>query len=139
MYCISTDAYFDSAHFLPDYFGKCENIHGHRWKVTVELGIKELLSSGSEKDMVMDFSRFKQIVREEVAKFDHMFLVTEKSISTNLIEELQNAGFELLILPYRTTAENFAKDFYDRFNKMDLPVKSVEVQETPNNRAKYER
>lgn len=138
MYTISTDAYFDSAHFLPDYFGKCENIHGHRWKVTATIYAENLEKGGSEDSMVMDFSKFKRIVKEQVKVFDHMFLVTENTLSPEVVKSLSDAGFELMILPYRTTAENLAYDFYQRFKSAGLPVKSVEVCETPNNRAKYE-
>ena len=38
MYCLQTEAAFDSAHFLTDYYGKCENLHGHRWRVVVTIG-----------------------------------------------------------------------------------------------------
>mgnify|MGYP003362362877 FL=1 len=34
MYELSTEHCFDSAHFLTDYCGACENLHGHRWRVT---------------------------------------------------------------------------------------------------------
>lgn len=138
MYTLTTDAYFDSAHFLPDYFGKCENIHGHRWKVSVEIYAEKLEQGGSEDSMVMDFSKFKRIVNEQVKVFDHMFLVTENTLPNNIMNKLTELGFEFLVLPYRTTAENLAHDFYQRFKSVELPVKSVEVCETPTNRAKYE-
>lgn len=138
MYTISTDAYFDSAHFLPDYFGKCENIHGHRWKVTATIYAQNLEKGGSEDSMVMDFSKFKHIVKEQVKVFDHMFLVTENTLPNDIMNKLEDLGFDFLVLPYRTTAENLAYDFYQRFKAAGLPIKSVEVSETPNNRAKYE-
>lgn len=134
---LTTDAYFDSAHFLPDYFGKCENIHGHRWKVTVAIKSSDLQGAGSEAGMVQDFGIFKKTVREEVAKFDHMFLVQEGSLKDETIKALEGEGFNLLILPFRTTAENLAKNFAEIFVKAGLPVSWVEVDETPNNRAKY--
>lgn len=137
MFELSTDAYFDSAHFLPDYFGKCENLHGHRWKVTVTISDKTLKEGGAEDGMVCDFGMFKKIVREVVSQFDHTFLVQEGSLSKKTVECLICEGFELTVLPFRTTAENLAKYIFDLFKSEGLPVKSVEVQETPNNRAKY--
>ena len=46
MYTIQTEASFDSAHFLKDYEGKCSNIHGHRWRIEVELAAHSLVKEG---------------------------------------------------------------------------------------------
>lgn len=137
MFELSTDAYFDSAHFLPDYFGKCENLHGHRWKVTATISEKALKDGGSEDGMVCDFGKFKKIVRKVVSQFDHTFLVQEGSLAPKTIECLVEEGFSITILPFRTTAENLAKYISKLLQQEGLPIKSVEVQETPNNRAKY--
>ena len=59
MYGLKTEAAFDSAHFLADYYGKCENLHGHRWRVVVYLKQEELQKEGTMKDMVLDFGVFK--------------------------------------------------------------------------------
>ncbi len=137
MYELKTDASFDSAHFLADYHGKCENLHGHRWRIEATIATDELGSCGTELDMVVDFARFKQIVRETVSKFDHMFLVEEGTLKSSTIEALESEGFEMLVLPFRTTAENLAKHIFDLLTEEGLPVVSVEVDETPNNRAVY--
>ena len=63
MYGLKTDASFDSAHFLTDYYGKCENLHGHRWRMEVTLGQPELQTEGTMRDMVLDFGVFKKAVR----------------------------------------------------------------------------
>ena len=57
MYELSTEYWFDSAHFLTDYNGKCENLHGHQWRVTAYVRASELGASGTEKDMVVDFAK----------------------------------------------------------------------------------
>lgn len=137
MYELKTDAAFDSAHFLADYHGKCENLHGHRWRVEVTIQADELGSGGTEKDMVVDFSKFKSIVRETVVQFDHMFLVEDGTLQASTVKALQDEGFELMILPFRTTAENLAKHIFDLLREKGLDVSSVEVDETPNNRAVY--
>ena len=137
MYQLKTEAFFDSAHFLADYFGKCENLHGHRWRLEATIGTSELQTAGSEKDMVCDFGEFKRKVRTLADEFDHSFLIEEGTMKPATIEALESEGFELKILPFRTTAENFAKHFYDRLEAEELPVISVEVDETPNNRAVY--
>ena len=135
IYQLKTDAHFDAAHFLTDYHGKCENLHGHRWNVEVGIAVEELQTSGTEKDMVCDFSKFKRIVRETVDEFDHTFLVEKGSLSEETIRCLEGEGFTLTFLPYRTTAENLAKDIFNRLSNQNLPVSFVEVRETPNNRA----
>lgn len=137
MYELKTDACFDSAHFLADYHGKCENLHGHRWRVEVTICADDLGDSGTEKDMVVDFGRFKRIVREVVASFDHTFLVEDGTLQPSTIEALQSEGFTLKMLPFRTTAENLAKHIFDLLSERGLNVCAVEVDETPNNRAIY--
>lgn len=137
MYGLKTEAAFDSAHFLTDYYGKCENLHGHRWRVEVTLGQDELQAEGTMRDMVLDFGVFKKAVREAAEELDHVFLVEEGSLAPETIAALEGEGFTLKILPFRTTAENLAHWFYDKLVAQDLPVIEVEVDETPNNRAFY--
>ena len=63
MYGLKTESSFDAAHFLTDYHGKCENLHGHRWRVVAVIATDELQETGTCKDMVMDFGVFKRAVR----------------------------------------------------------------------------
>ena len=137
MYQLKTEAFFDSAHFLADYCGKCENLHGHRWRIEACIGTDDLQTSGDEKDMVCDFAVFKKAVRNLASEFDHTFLIEEGTLADSTISALESEGFTVKILPFRTTAENFAKHFFDRLESDGLPVISVEVDETPNNRAVY--
>lgn len=139
MYELKTDAFFDSAHFLSDYHGKCENLHGHRWRVEVTIGVDELGTFGTERDMVRDFGDFKFAVRNLACEFDHVFLVEEGTLSKKTAKALEKEGFTLKMLPFRTTSENLAKHFFDRLEEMGLPVLAVEVDETPNNRAVYRK
>lgn len=137
MYGLTTEASFDAAHFLTDYYGKCENLHGHRWRVVVTIEQGELGSAGTGKDMVLDFGVFKKMVRETVAELDHMFLVEEGSLKPATVSCLKEEGFTLKMLPFRTTAENLARYLCERLSDAGLPVAEVEVDETPNNRAFY--
>ena len=137
MYGLKTEAHFDSAHFLTDYHGKCENLHGHRWRVVVWIGRDELVSSGTEKDMAMDFGRFKAVVAQVADQLDHTFLVEEGSLAPATVEALEGEGFSLTILPYRTTSENLARWFFEQLEGEGLPVTQVEMYETPMNCAIY--
>lgn len=62
---------FDAAHYLPNYEGKCKNLHGHTWKLEVEVsGV-----AGGATGMIIDFANLKNAVSLEViSKFDHTLL-----------------------------------------------------------------
>ena len=137
MYKLKTESSFDAAHFLTDYHGKCENLHGHRWRVVAYIAQAELCKEGTHKDMVLDFGEFKKEVRALTEEFDHSFIVEEGSLQAQTLSCLENEGFTLTILPFRTTAENLAHYFYDRLAEKGLPVSEIEVYETPNNCAIY--
>ena len=137
MYGLKTEAHFDSAHFLTDYHGKCENLHGHRWRVVVWIGRDELVSSGTEKDMAMDFGRFKAVVAQVADQLDHTFLVEEGSLAPETVACLEREGFTLKMLPFRTTAENLARNFAEVLLGRGLPVSQVDCYETPLNCATY--
>lgn len=134
---LKTQAYFNAAHFLTNFNGKCENLHGHRWRVVVHLYQEQLPKEGASKDMLIDFGEFKRCVRQEVEKFDHQFIVERGSLSQETIDALERETFSLLIVDFRTTAENFARYFYTRLRERNLPVCEVDVYETPNNCAMY--
>ncbi|MGI6755297.1 MAG: 6-pyruvoyl trahydropterin synthase family protein [Atopobiaceae bacterium] len=137
MFGLKTEACFDSAHFLTNYYGKCENLHGHRWKIVVYLAQKELEHEGTQKDMVLDFGVFKKAVREEAERLDHTFLIEKGSLKDSTLDALREEGFSLTILPFRTTAENLARYFAERLQKRGLPVSQVDCYETPLNCATY--
>ena len=139
MYGLRTESAFDSAHFLTDYYGKCENLHGHRWRIVVELEQEDLQAEGTMKDMVLDFGVFKKAVRDFADSLDHTFLVEEGSLKPETIAALESEGFSLTVLPFRTTAENLARYAFETLTKQGLPVSMVEVDETPNNRSFYRK
>ncbi len=137
MYGLKTESSFDASHFLTDYHGKCENLHGHRWRVVARLEVRELQSEGTCKDMVVDFGDFKAALRELTEQLDHRFLVEAGSLASDTLACLNREGFKLLEMPFRTTAENLAKWFFDQLAARGLPVAQVDVYETPNNCAYY--
>ena len=137
MYGLKTEYGFDSAHFLTDYYGKCENLHGHRWKVEVVAEQEELQKEGTMRDMVLDFGEFKRIVRTTIDELDHTCLVEEGSLKPTTIQALEDEGFSLTILPFRTTAENLVRFFAERLTEQGLPIAQVSVWETPMNCAVY--
>ena len=61
---------FDAAHYLPDYHGKCEKLHGHTYKLVVKLEGRP-----DAEGMIMDFLVIKRIVTEKVLSvLDHACL-----------------------------------------------------------------
>lgn len=137
MYELKTESSFDSAHFLTDYDGKCENLHGHRWRVVAYIATDKLQAEGTNKDMVIDFKDFKAAVLEMTERFDHTFLVEEGSLAQATIDALESETFRLTFLPFRTTTENLAKFFYGQLADAGFPVSKIEVYETPLNCAMY--
>lgn len=137
MYGLKTESSFDAAHFLTNYDGKCENLHGHRWRVIAWIEVDELQAGGQEKDMVVDFGDFKRALRSLTEELDHMFIVEEGSLAPATMAALESETFKLFVVPWRTTSENFARHFFDRLAGMGFPVAKVEVDETPNNCAYY--
>ena len=77
MYGLKTESSFDASHFLTDYHGKCENLHGHRWRVVAYLEVEHLQTEGTCKDMVVDFGEFKTELRALTERLDHHFIVEE--------------------------------------------------------------
>lgn len=137
MYFLETSAAFDAAHFLAGYEGKCANIHGHHWVVEVKIGGRELSQSGEKRGMLIDFGDLKNLVRGLAEKFDHTLLYERGSLREKTLEALSEEGFRLAELSYRPTAENLARDFYERLRADGLPVLRVTVYETPDNCAAY--
>ncbi|MDO5120411.1 MAG: 6-carboxytetrahydropterin synthase, partial [Coriobacteriales bacterium] len=76
-------------------------------------------------------------VRALADSLDHTFLVEEGSLKPATIAALEAEGFSLTIMPFRTTAENLARWFFEQLVAQGLPVIEVECDETPNNRAFY--
>ncbi len=70
MFILKVIKVFSAAHNLRDYKGKCENLHGHNWKVEVEVQGKKLGKSG----MLIDFHDLKYEVENILEKLDHGYL-----------------------------------------------------------------
>ncbi|PYG87119.1 6-pyruvoyltetrahydropterin/6-carboxytetrahydropterin synthase [Ruminiclostridium sufflavum DSM 19573] len=138
MYTIRVEHSFDSAHFLSGYSGKCSNIHGHRWKVEVEVSSRHLLCDGQSRGMVEDFSILKGDLKELVDYFDHSMIIETGTLKKSTLECLLDEGFRIIEVEFRPTAENFSCFFYDKMLKKGYQVRRATVYETPSNSATYE-
>jgi 6-pyruvoyltetrahydropterin/6-carboxytetrahydropterin synthase len=101
---------FQAAHFLKEYKGKCENIHGHTFQVEVQVSINKLDTSG----IGIDFTDIKKKLTDILP--DHTLLNN--------------------VYSFNPTAENLSKHFYGELRKL-YPVKSVTVWESKDAAATY--
>ncbi len=123
MFEVTVDAGFSSGHYLRNYRGKCENPHGHNYKVKVTLRGESLDGAG----LLLDFKELKQILRPVVEYLDHQ-----------MINDLE---------PFTTvnpSAENLAKYFFDETSKHvsvltggRVSVKDCTLYETDTSAATY--
>lgn len=137
MYYLKTSACFDSAHFLHGYGGKCANIHGHHWVTEVEIMGEALKTDGTQRGMLVDFSDFKQAVKEIADGFDHALIYEKNTLKNATVAALKDEGFLLVETAFRPTAENFARHIYTALCGKGLAVYKVTVYESPENCAAY--
>ena len=130
---VKTEAAFDSAHFLSGYNGKCSNLHGHRWKIEIEIESDELVQDGQCRGMIVDFGDLKNDLKNLADSFDHAFIYEKGSLKDSTISALKDENFRLIEVDFRPTAENFSKYFYDVMQNKGYKVKTLTVYETQNN------
>ncbi|MEE8328476.1 MAG: 6-carboxytetrahydropterin synthase QueD [Thermodesulfovibrionia bacterium] len=120
MYELMIEAQFSSAHQLRGYKGKCENLHGHNWKVQVMVSSEKLNETG----LVIDFDELKKTVEELLSTLDH-FVLNEIFPFTEL----------------NPSSENIAKWIYDSLKKKttnrNIALVSVTVWESETASATY--
>ncbi|NLL93804.1 MAG: 6-carboxytetrahydropterin synthase [Clostridiales bacterium] len=137
MFTLISEHSFDAAHFLSGYNGKCSNIHGHRWRVVVEIFSDTLLDERHTRGMVVDFDTLKEEIKEEVDYFDHSLIIEKGTLREKTYEALTEEGICIIEVDFRSTAENFARYFYMKMKEKGYQVKQASVYETPNNCATY--
>ena len=139
MYILKAEHSFDSAHFLANYEGKCSNIHGHRWKVEIEVQSETLVDGGQLDGMVIDFGDLKKNIKEIVDFYDHALIIQEGSMKKETLACLLEDKFKVIQVKFRPTAENFAAFFFNYMQDKGYDVKRTVVYETPTNCAIYEK
>lgn len=135
MYTIKSEVQFDMAHFLEGYEGKCANIHGHRYRVVASFSSESVIAEGGMRGMVDDFTDVKQLLRSIGDSFDHKLVIEDTAEGRRIKSVLPL--HDIVLVPYRPTAELMARDIYHRLKNEGCPVCSVEVFETPTNSCEY--
>ncbi|WZL73067.1 6-carboxytetrahydropterin synthase QueD [Clostridiaceae bacterium 35-E11] len=138
MFCLQVEQSFDSAHFLSGYNGKCSNIHGHRWRVLVEIKSDKLVEGGQQDGMVVDFGDLKKDLKEIADFYDHALIVQKNTMREETLKCLIDDKFNVIEVNFRPTAENFSCHFYHQMQDKGYDVKRVSVFETPTSCAIYE-
>jgi len=123
MYEVTVEAGFSSGHYLRNYKGKCENPHGHNYKVEVTLRGATLDAAG----LLLDFKDLKHVMRPVIDRLDHQMI--------NDLEPFTEIN---------PSAENLARYFFDETNRQlaemtdgRVHVKDCTIFETDTTSAKY--
>ena len=133
---------FETGHALYGYDGKCRNVHGHSYKLSVTVIGNPITDNEHVKHgMVIDFGDLKKIVKEEIVdKFDHATVFNRNTPHIELAKELENRGHNVILADYQPTSENMVIDFAEKI-KARLPEKinlhSLKLQETETSYAEW--
>ena len=119
MYYLSIETYISAAHQLNDYQGNCALLHGHNWKIKVQVKTDILDKVG----MGLDFKDLKEITWKVAGKFDHQII--------NKIPPFDKMN---------PTAEHLSKYFYDEIGKLlpqHIKVNKIYLWETDKYLVEY--
>lgn len=133
---------FETGHALYGYDGKCKNVHGHSYKLSVTVIGQPISDNSNVKfGMVIDFSDLKKIVREEIVDvFDHATVFNKNTPHIELAAELKNRGHHVILVDYQPTSENMVTDFAKKIkNRLPETIKlhSLKLQETETSFAEW--
>ncbi|PKA82993.1 6-pyruvoyltetrahydropterin/6-carboxytetrahydropterin synthase [Ulvibacter sp. MAR_2010_11] len=133
---------FETGHALYGYDGKCRNVHGHSYKLSVTVVGNPISDTSHVKfGMVIDFGDLKKIVKEEIVDvFDHATVFNKNTPHVELAKELSDRGHSVLLVNYQPTSEMMVIDFAGKI-KARLPkniqLHSLKLQETATSYAEW--
>ncbi|MBM4287729.1 MAG: 6-carboxytetrahydropterin synthase QueD [Deltaproteobacteria bacterium] len=120
MYELKVVTHFAAAHRLDNFYGKCEALHGHNWKVEIFVSADSLDETG----LVLDFGKIKSKAKEVLSEFDHTFL--------NELPAFRDQN---------PSSENLARHLFERLgsaiNDQRVRVTRVGVWESDHTSASY--
>jgi 6-pyruvoyltetrahydropterin/6-carboxytetrahydropterin synthase len=136
---ISKEYRWEMGHRLPFHKGLCRNIHGHSYRMSVEI------TGGLDKNgMVIDFFDLNKIVKPIIEKYDHAFLCWKGD--KNVLDFLVKNKMKKVVVDYHSTVENICSDFLDKLTNELLDIKghkfeelTVKIYESPNSYAEKSR
>ncbi|CCG52283.1 Probable 6-pyruvoyltetrahydrobiopterin synthase [Flavobacterium indicum GPTSA100-9 = DSM 17447] len=133
---------FETGHALYGYDGKCKNVHGHSYKLSVTVIGEPITNTENVKfGMVIDFGDLKKIVKEEVVDiFDHATVFNKNTPHIELAKELQDRGHHVILVDYQPTSENMVIDFAAKISARlphSIQLHSLKLQETETSFAEW--
>jgi len=133
---------FETGHALYGYDGKCRNVHGHSYKLSVTVIGEPIIDKEHVKlGMVIDFGDLKKIVKSEIVdQFDHATVFNKNTPHLELAKELKDRGHHVILVDYQPTSENMVIDFAQKIQKYlpsHIALHSLKLQETETSFAEW--
>lgn len=133
---------FETGHALYGYDGKCKNVHGHSYKLSVTVIGQPIEDRNHVKyGMVIDFGDLKKIVKEEIVDvFDHATVFNKNTPHVELAKELETRGHNVLLVDYQPTSERMVIDFSEKIKNrlpQNIQLHSLKLQETDSSYAEW--
>ena len=117
---IAKEFKWEMGHRLPEHFGLCKNIHGHSYKMIVELE-----GDLNEQGMIIDFYELEKIINPLVEELDHAFMVNKDD--KVVMEFLEKMNSKKVIVDFESTVENICTYISERIIKGNLPKNVISV------------
>jgi len=133
---------FETGHALYGYDGKCKNVHGHSYELSVTvIGIPLLDQNHVKYGMVIDFGDLKKIVKDEIVDpFDHAIILNKNTPHLELANELIAREHRVILVDYQPTSEMMLIDFAKKIQaKIPNTIKlfALKLQETGTSHAEW--
>jgi len=133
---------FETGHALYGYDGKCRNVHGHSYKLSVTVIGTPITDNNHVKlGMVIDFGDLKKIVKEDIVDvFDHATVFNKNTPHVELAKELTDRGHNVILADYQPTSENMVIDFASKIKSRlpeNISLFSLKLQETDTSFAEW--
>tara|TARA_B110000211_G_scaffold52150_1_gene57467 strand:- start:528 stop:980 length:453 start_codon:yes stop_codon:yes gene_type:complete len=133
---------FETGHALYGYDGKCKNVHGHSYKLSVTVSGKPITDNTNAKfGMVIDFTDLKKIVNEEIVDiFDHATVFNKNTPHVELAKELMDRDHHVLLVDYQPTSEMMVIDFAQKIKSRlpnNIKLHAIKLQETGSSFAEW--
>lgn len=133
---------FETGHALYGYDGKCRNVHGHSYKLSVTvIGTPISDNTNVKYGMVIDFTDLKKIVNNEIVDvFDHATVFNKNTPHVELAKELSDRGHSVLLVDYQPTSEMMVIDFAAKITALlpdNIELHSLRLQETASSYAEW--
>lgn len=133
---------FETGHALYGYDGKCRNVHGHSYKLSVTVIGRPITDVSHVKlGMVIDFGDLKKIVKEEIVDvYDHATVFNKNTPHIELAKELIDRGHNVILADYQPTSENMVIDFAAKIKSRlpkNIELFSLKLQETDSSFAEW--